>query len=97
MQDSDAAWFRAKIVSALGRMVSVEEQVRAMGMKNANFYEQSKEGRLINPERVITAAENLGINPVRLLVDCEFITWGDVEEYYIDHFPPGSHEIRREM
>lgn len=99
MKDTEAEALRATLISALGRIVSVEEMRKALGLRQSTYYDQLKEGRLISLDNVKTLAGNLGINSLQLMVDCGLIDRGDVEEYLNlmqERGPLGPMEIRRE-
>lgn len=78
---TDTAPLQATLIGILGRMISVEEMRDALGLAASTYYEQSKEGRLICAENLRTAARNLGINEVQLLVACGVIDRAAVDEY----------------
>lgn len=100
MKDTEAEALRATLISALGRIVSVEEMRKALKLKQSTYYDQVKEGRLVSMENVMALAENLGINSVRLLVDCGLLERRAVEEYFDSSYGQygglGPMEIRRE-
>lgn len=101
MKDGEAERLRATLISATGRMVSVEEMRKALGLKPSTYYDQVREGRLISLDNLTTLAQNLGINTVWLLVDCGLLDRESVEQYYDmagsdTSKPLGPMDIRRE-
>jgi hypothetical protein len=52
----------------VGRRLSTREVCAALGLSRSTYYEQRDQGRLITADNLITAARNLRLNPVDLLV-----------------------------
>lgn len=77
----DAEWLRAKLISLLGRMITVEEMRAALGLKQSTYYDQVNEGRLISLDNLKAAARNLNINEVYLLVECGLLDRQAAEDY----------------
>ncbi|MGV1006770.1 MAG: hypothetical protein ACOYEV_18855 [Candidatus Nanopelagicales bacterium] len=79
--DIDAHWLQAKLISVVGRMISVEEMRGALHLATSTYYDQLKERRLITMENVTVAARHLGVNEVYLLVECGLLNRAAVEDY----------------
>jgi hypothetical protein len=52
----------------VGRRLSTREICAALELSRSTYYEQRDQGRLISADNLITAARNLDLNPVDLLV-----------------------------
>ena len=74
-------WLRAKLIAITGRIVSVDEMRQALELKPSTYYLQQREGRLLSAENLRTAAKNLGISPVQLMVECGVISEDDLNSY----------------
>lgn len=77
----NAEWLRAKLISVLGRMITVEEMRDALGLKQSTYYDQVKEDRLISLDNLKAAARSLNINEVYLLVECGLLDRQAAEDY----------------
>jgi hypothetical protein len=65
----------------VGRRLSTREVCDALGLSRSTYYEQRDQGRLISADNLITAARNLDLNPVDLLVRYALIPASAVVEY----------------
>src|SRR5262249_2786814 len=65
----------------IGRRLSTKEICQALEMSRSTYYEQREDGRLICADHLITAARNLGLNEVDLLVRYGMITASSAVEY----------------
>jgi hypothetical protein len=65
----------------VGRRLSTREVCTALELSRSTYYEQRDQGRLITADNLITAARNLHLNPVDLLVRYELISARSVVEY----------------
>ena len=98
MMSTDADFLQAKLIGLMGRMISVEELRHALGVPTSTYYDQLKDGRLISRDNIATAAQNLGINEVQLLVTCGLLPRATVEEYIAyDGNPPVGKKTRRRV
>jgi len=93
---NDADLLQAKLIGILGRMVSVEEMRKSLGLAVSTYYDQVKEHRLITGENLAEAARNLGINHVYLMVECGLIERAAMDEYLrYDGKPPQLSNVRK--
>jgi hypothetical protein len=60
--------FDAVLGCLVGRRLSTRKICAALELSRSTYYEQRDQGRLITADNLITAARNLGLNPVDLLV-----------------------------
>ena len=67
----------------VGRRLSTREVCAALGLSRSTYYEQRDQGRLVTADNVITAAVNLDLNPVDLLVRCGLVPAGAAVEYAV--------------
>jgi hypothetical protein len=65
----------------VGRRLSTREVCAALGLSRSTYYEQRDQGRLITADNLITAARNLGLNPVDLQVRYGLIPASAAIEY----------------
>jgi len=65
----------------VGRRLTLHELLDALQMSRTRYYRLRDEGRLTEPNHLVTAAVNLGINPVELLARYGHVTDGDVLQY----------------
>jgi hypothetical protein len=85
----DAEALRAKLISILGRIVTVEEVRGAMDLKTSTYYDQLREGKLISLDNLTTAARSLGINELYLLVECDLLDRHAAKQY-AEHVASGD-------
>lgn len=52
----------------LGRKIRQTEMLQALKMSSTTYFEQRKTGKLTQPNNLIRAADEFGLNPVELLV-----------------------------
>lgn len=76
-----AEFLRAKLISLLGRMLTVEEMREALELKSSTYYDQIANERLLNLDNIKAAARNLAINPIYLLVEAGMIDVADAETF----------------
>jgi hypothetical protein len=65
----------------VGRRLSTREVCAALELSRSTYYEQRDQGRLISADNLITAARNLNLNPVDLLVRYGLIPASAAIEY----------------
>jgi hypothetical protein len=65
----------------VGRRLSTREVCAALELSRSTYYEQRDQGRLITADNLITAARNLHLNPVDLLVRYGLVQASAVVEY----------------
>jgi hypothetical protein len=65
----------------VGRRLSTREICAAPELSRSTYYEQHDQGRLISADNLITAARNLDLNPVDLLVRYGPVPAGAAVEY----------------
>jgi hypothetical protein len=65
----------------VGRRLSTREVCAALELSRSTYYEQRDQGRLITADNLITAAGNLNLNPVDLLVRYGLIPASAAVEY----------------
>lgn len=65
----------------VGRRLSTREVCAALELSRSTYYEQRDQGRLITADNLITAARNLNLNPVDLLVRYGLVPASAVIEY----------------
>lgn len=68
----------------VGRRLSTREVCAALEMSRSTYYEQRDQGRLITADNLLTAARNLNVNPVDLLVRYGLISASAALEYVED-------------
>lgn len=85
----DAEALRAKLISILGRLITVEEVRAAMGLKTSTYYDQLRAGSLISVDNLQTASHSLGINEVYLLVECGLLDRCAAKKY-AEHVASGQ-------
>jgi hypothetical protein len=76
----DSKQLDAVLSYLVGRRLS-REVCAALEMPRSTYYEQRDQGRLINADNLITAAGNLDLNPVDLLVRYGLIPASAAVEY----------------
>jgi hypothetical protein len=82
MPIQDAAKGLDTVLSYLvGRRLSTKEMCEALELSRSTYYEQREDGRLISADNLITAARNLGVNEVDLLVRYDLISASSAVEY----------------
>lgn len=91
----EASGLQAVLISILGRMISIEEMRHALGLATTTYYEQAREGRLINVENIFHVSRSLGVNEVLLLVECGLLDPATVDEYVALRGRPVSPAKRR--
>jgi hypothetical protein len=62
----------------LGRRLRAEELLEAFELTKSTYYERLQSGKLITADSLITAARNLGLNPMDLLVRYGLLTSHEV-------------------
>jgi hypothetical protein len=67
-----------------GRRLSIEEVLAAVGMSRSTYYHRQAKGTLTTTDTLLTAAYNLGFNPIDLLVRFGHIDPSDVAAYLED-------------
>ena len=65
----------------VGRRLSTREVCAALELSRSTYYEQRDQGRLITADNLITAARNLNLNPVDLLVRYGLVPASAVVDY----------------
>jgi hypothetical protein len=65
----------------VGRRLSTREVCAALELSRSTYYEQRDQGRLITADNLITAARNLDLNPVDLLVRYGLVPASAAVEY----------------
>jgi hypothetical protein len=65
----------------VGRRLSTREICAALELSRSTYYEQRDQGRLISADNLITAARNLDLNPVDLLVRYGLVPASAAVEY----------------
>jgi hypothetical protein len=65
----------------VGRRLSTREVCAALELSRSTYYEQRDQGRLITADNLITAARNLNVNPVDLLVRYGLVPASAAVEY----------------
>jgi hypothetical protein len=71
----------AVLSSLTGRKLALEELLSAVEMSRSTYYDRQAKGRLTGTDTLLTAARNLGLNPVDLLVRFGHIADHDVTQY----------------
>jgi hypothetical protein len=64
-----------------GRKLTLEEVLAAVEMSRSTYYDRQAKGTLTNTDTLLTAARNLGLNPVDLLVRYGRLATSDVADY----------------
>jgi hypothetical protein len=64
-----------------GRKLRMDEIYAAVELSRSRYYEVQNAGELITPDRLVTAARNLDINPIDLLVEFGVIAEADLAPY----------------
>jgi hypothetical protein len=64
-----------------GRKLTVDEVLTAVQMSRSTYYDRQAKGTLTTTDTLLTAAQNLGLNPVDLLVRYGRIEQSDVAHY----------------
>jgi hypothetical protein len=78
----DAEKDLALVLSYLtGRRLTLEEVLAAVEMSRSTYYDRQGKGTLTTTDTLLTAARNLGLNPVDLLVRYGRIAPTDVADY----------------
>ena len=78
----DAEKDLAVVLSYLtGRKLTLEEVLGAVEMSRSTYYDRQAKGTLTTTDTLLTAARNLGLNPVDLLVRYGRIDPDDVADY----------------
>lgn len=70
-----------------GRRLTLDEVLAAVEMSRSTFYDRQSKGTLTTTDTVLTAARNLGLNPVGVLVQFGHIAESDVADYLEDATP----------
>ena len=65
----------------VGRRLTLHELLDALQMSRTRYYRLRDEGRLTEPNCLVTAAVNLGINTVELLARYGHVSGGEVLQY----------------
>ena len=65
----------------VGRRLSTREICVALELSRSTYYEHRDQGRLITADNLITAARNLNLNPVDLLVRYGLVPASAIVEY----------------
>jgi hypothetical protein len=65
----------------VGRRLSTREVYDALELSRSTYYEQRDQGRLITADNLISAARNLDLNPVDLLIRYGLIPASAAVEY----------------
>ena len=81
VQHDDTKQLDAVLGYLVGRRLSTREICAALELPRSTYYEQRDHGRLITADNLITAAGNLDLNPVDLLVRYGLIPASAVIEY----------------
>jgi hypothetical protein len=78
----DAEKDLALVLSYLtGRKLTLDEVLAAVEMSRSTYYDRQAKGTLTSTDTLLTAAQNLGLNPVDLLVRYGRIEPSDVADY----------------
>jgi hypothetical protein len=78
----DAEKDLALVLSYLtGRKLTLDEVLAAVEMSRSTYYDRQTKGTLTSTDTLLTAAQNLGLNPVDLLVRYGRIEPSDVADY----------------
>jgi hypothetical protein len=64
----------------LGHKLPAEELYEAFGLKKSTYYDLKDKGTLTTADRLITAANNLNINPLALLIRYNHISMEHLEQ-----------------
>jgi hypothetical protein len=67
-----------------GRKLGLDDVLAAVEMSRSTFYDRQAKGTLTSTDTLLTAARNLGLNPIDLLVRYGHIAASDVTEYIQD-------------
>jgi hypothetical protein len=79
---ADAEKDLAVVLSYLtGRKLTLDEVLAAVQMSRSTYYDRQAKGTLTTTDTLLTAAQNLGLNPVDLLVRYGRIEESDVADY----------------
>lgn len=70
-RDADDPFYAAIVQLCPGRKVSKEDAYALAELSKAQYHKRVKEGTLCEADRVIKAAEHLGVNWVELLIMCK--------------------------
>jgi hypothetical protein len=82
---SDARNDFSVILSNLtGRKLALDDVLAAVEMSRSTFYDRQAKGTLTSTDTLLTAARNLGLNPIDLLVRYGRIAASDVTDYIQD-------------
>jgi hypothetical protein len=80
-RDDDTKQLDAVLGYLVGRRLSTREICAALELSRSTYYEQRDQGRLITADNLITAARNLDLNPVDLLVRYGLVPASAAVEY----------------
>lgn len=80
MDDSNKS-LSAVLGYLVGRPLKLREILEALQMSRSRYYLQLDEGRLINADNLVRAANNLGINEIDLLVRFNIVSEQAVLDY----------------
>ncbi|ASR86325.1 immunity repressor [Mycobacterium phage Amohnition] len=80
MDDSNKS-LSAVLGYLVGRPLKLREILEALQMSRSRYYLQLDEGRLINADNLVRAANNLGINEIDLLVRFNLVSEQAVLDY----------------
>lgn len=67
-----------------GRKLTLDEVLTAVEMSRSTYYDRQAKGTLTTTDTLLTAAANLGLNPVDLLVRYGRIEHRDIHDYLQD-------------
>lgn len=73
-REPDSIDLTAVLSSLTGRRVRIGEIVTALDVGRSTYYEQRDEGRLVSADNLLRLAQEMGINPVELLLRCGLVT-----------------------
>jgi hypothetical protein len=77
-----------------GRKLALDDVLAAVEMSRSTFYDRQAKGTLTSTDTLLTAARNLGLNPIDLLVRYGYIGASDVIEYIQGSGGVGSAAVR---
>ncbi|HZA12079.1 hypothetical protein [Mycobacterium sp.] len=86
----DAEKDLAVVLSYLtGRKLTLDEVLAAVEMSRSTYYDRQAKGTLTSTDTLLRAAQNLGLNPVDLLIRYGRLEHSDVADYLQD----GAHPL----
>jgi hypothetical protein len=81
----DAEKDLALVLSYLtGRKLPLDEVLGAVEMSRSTYYDRQAKGTLTTTDTLLRAAQNLGLNPVDLLIRYGRLEHSDVADYMLD-------------